>query len=61
MRVRTSSSSSFLPAAEMGDSLTAVELGTDRYALKVKCGKEHTCALLVTVPLLSRKCTNWCE
>ena len=41
---------SFLLAAEMGESLAAVELGTNRYALKVKCGHQHTCALLVTIP-----------
>jgi len=31
---------------EMGDSLTAIDLGTDRYAKAVVAGYEHTCALL---------------
>ena len=31
---------------EMGDNLLPVDLGTNRTALQVSCGKEHTCAIL---------------
>lgn len=30
----------------MGDDLPAVDLGTDRYAVAVTCGRWHTCVLL---------------
>lgn len=31
---------------EMGDDLPTVDLGTDRYAVAITCGRWHTCALL---------------
>jgi alpha-tubulin suppressor-like RCC1 family protein len=33
-------------ASELGDALPFVDLGTDRYAVKVSVGTEHTCAIL---------------
>ena len=30
----------------MGDDLPAVDLGTERYAVAVTCGRWHTCVLL---------------
>lgn len=33
-------------AGEMGDSLTAIDLGTGRTAKQITCGSYHTCALL---------------
>jgi alpha-tubulin suppressor-like RCC1 family protein len=31
---------------QMGENLTAVELGTDRVAIAIECGVAHTCVLL---------------